>query len=241
MIGQALVILQAAVMPLPAAQAQAPPFAGEQVVEDAVLAEQRGGIRLPNGIDVSLSIETVTAIDGRIVLQTITRITEGSPVVTAYTPEDGTPVPLAQQDNAAVGPQQHAAPRVTYDRQNGLTVTTNMPVVPVTITSGEGGNAPNPPGLRAIDLTGSATTPHGIVQLRDDGGIGGVELQGTDIRILHLTQSALGSAIANTGSDRAIDTYTTVSIDLRNAGPEVLGSAMLRVDDVALGALASRF
>jgi hypothetical protein len=62
-----------------------------------------------------------------------------------------------------------------------------------------------------------------------------------DIRIFHLTRNAIGSAITNTGSDRAIDTHTSVSIDLRNAGPDVLGSAMLRVEDVALGALASRF
>ena len=62
-----------------------------------------------------------------------------------------------------------------------------------------------------------------------------------DIRIVHLTGNAIGSAIANMGSDRAIDTQTTLSIDLRNAGPDVLGSTMLRVEDVGIGALTSRF
>ena len=47
------------------------------------LAQQRGGIRLPGGIDVSLSIDTVTALDGSVVLQTVTRIAEGAPVVAA--------------------------------------------------------------------------------------------------------------------------------------------------------------
>lgn len=241
MISAVLIILQAAVTPLPPAETHAPPPFPNERVEDAVLAEQRGGIRLPNGIDVNLSIDTITAIDGRVVLQTVTRITEGSPVVTAYAPKDGTSVSLTQQDKSSGGTQSHSVPRVTYDRQNGLIVTSNVTTVPVTVTSGQGSEAPQDSGLQPIDLTGSATTPNGIVKLRDDGGIGGVELQGTDIRILHLTQSALGSAIANTGSDRAIDTYTTVSIDLRNAGPEVLGSALLRVEGVALGALASRF
>src|SRR5690606_26638845 len=86
LIAAALIILQAAVLPLPPVETQAPPFTRAPVA-DAVLAEQRGGIRLPNGIDVDLSIDTITAIDGRIVLQTVTRITEGSPVVTAYVPE----------------------------------------------------------------------------------------------------------------------------------------------------------
>lgn len=219
---------------------QAPPFPVGRV-EDSVLAEQRGGIRLPNGIDVNLSIDTVTAINGRIVLQTVTRITEGSPVVTAYVPVDDTHAPLAQQDKSVAEAKRDPPPRVIYDRQYGLSVTANMPVVPVRVTAGEAGDVPQESGLRAIDLTGSTTTPNGIVQARDDAGVGGVELQGTDIRILHLTHSAIGSAIANTGSGRSIDTYTTVSIDLRNAGPEVLGSAMSRVEGVALGALASRF
>ena len=52
---------------------------------------------------------------------------------------------------------------------------------------------------------------------------------------------AFGSAILNSGSDRTISTATTVSIDLRNAGPEVLGSALLRIEDVAIGALTTRY
>lgn len=219
---------------------QAPPFPVRRV-EDSVLAEQRGGIRLPNGIDVNLSIDTVTAISGRIVLQTVTRIAEGGPVVAAYVPVDDTPVLLDQQDKALGETQRYSPPRVTYDRQNGLSVTTNTPVAPVRVTAGEASNVPQELGLRTIDLTVPTMTPNGIVQARNDAGVGSVELQGTDIRILHLTQSAIGSAIANTGSGRSIDTFTTVSIDLRNAGPEVLGSAMSRVEGVALSALASRF
>lgn len=240
MIAAALIILQAAVLPLPPVETQPPPFTRAPVA-DAVLAEQRGGIRLPNGIDVDLSIDTITAIDGRIVLQTVTRITEGSPVVTAYVPEGDDAVPLGQQSETPRAPHPNGVPQITYDRQNGLAVTTSMPAVRATITTGQGSTAPKHSGLRAIDLTDAATTPDGIVKLLEEGGVGGVELQGTDIRILHLTRNALGSAITNTASDRAIDTFTTVSIDLRNAGPEVVGSAMLRVEDVALGALASRF
>ncbi len=243
MIGQALAIMQlaAAQLPttLPADQpAVQAPFDGAHVPEP-VLAEQRGGIRLPNGIDVTLSIDTVTALDGRIVLQTVTRIDEGAPVVTAYAPEDGTSVALPERADVNTASAQ---PRITYNRQQGLTVSTGTASVPITVSSRTGGSEPQvAQGLRALDLTQSATTDSGVVQARGNNATQGVELQGMDIRVVHLTGNAIGSAIANMGSDRAIDTQTTLSIDLRNAGPDVLGSTMLRVEDVGIGALTSRF
>ena len=240
MIGQALLVLQLATAQLPAPGVADAPFAEEKVAEP-VLADQRGGIRLPNGIDVTLSIDTVTALDGRVVLQTVTRIAEGAPVVTAFAPQEGSPVNLPQ--GAASGANTAAAqPRVSYDRQHGLTVTTGLPSVPLVVTStGAAKEAKVAEGLAPIDLSRPATTPNGLVQSRGNTGSGGVELQGMDISIVHLTGNALGSAIANSGSDRAIDTQTTLSIDLRNAGPDVLGSAMLRVENVAIGALSTRF
>ncbi len=51
MIGTAILLLQAVA-------AQAAPFQAPEV-PNAVLATQRGGIRLPNGIDVTLSIDTM--------------------------------------------------------------------------------------------------------------------------------------------------------------------------------------
>lgn len=191
---------------------------------------------------MSLSIDTVTALDGKIVLQTVTRIAQGAPVVAAYAPADGETVALPASSQGAGAGTSAGQPRVSYDRQNGLTVSAGMPTIPLSVRSGNGEEATAiAPGLQSIDLAQSATTANGVVQASAQGGIRGVELQGMDIRILHLTGNALGSAIANTGSDRAIDTQTTLSIDLRNAGPDVLGSAMLRVEDVALQAVGSRF
>ena len=249
MIAYALVILQAfgAQAAFPEAEAEArietvsAPFAEEQQVPELVLADQRGGIRLPSGIDVQLSIDTVSAVDGRIVLQTVTRIADGSPVVTAYAPEEGNPVELQQRPQKGWS-MDTSAPNVTYDRQNGLSVTAGLPNVPVSITRSSGAKeADVSPSLQQLDLTQSATTPNGVVQTRGPKGMGGVELQGMDINIVHLTGNAFGSAIANSGNDRAIDTQTTLSIDLRNAGPDVLGSTMLRIEDVALAAVSSRF
>ena len=121
MIGTALLLLQAV-----AVHAAPFPSAG---VPNAVLATQRGGIRLPNGIDVTLSIDTITAVDGSIVLQTVTKIDEGSPATLVFAPTEGKPVALpggeANVSNAV-------APVVTYDRQNGIRVTSGA-AIPVSL------------------------------------------------------------------------------------------------------------
>ncbi len=240
MIGRALLMLPLAVlsMPLEAAERGA---MDAPVVEDEVLAEQRGGIRLPNGIDVALTIDTVTAVDGRIVLQTITRIADSGPSVTAYVPGEGASVSAASREWGE-GTSTNL-PQISYDRQRGLTVIAGLPSVPLNVSRGPAnGEGVGPAdGLQPIDLSRPVTTSAGVVHAIGTGGRTGVELIGMDIQIFHLTGNAIGSAIANSGSDRAIDTATTLSIDLRNAGPDVLGSTMLRVEDVAIRAMATRF
>ena len=236
MIGEMLIVLEAAVAQPPLPEAAPGPF-GVAALPDDVLAEQRGGIRLPNGIDVALSIDTVTALDGNVVLQTVTRIAEGAPVVTAYAPAEGEPIALPTNGQPAPG----AAPSVTYDPRTGVTVTASVPMVQLKLTSENRNGAPAViPGLQAVDLGEPASTPNGAVHTVRNGGMAGVELHGADFSIMHLTGSALGATILNTGNDRAIDTRTTLSIDLRNAGPDVLGSAMLRVEDIGVLALGSR-
>jgi len=225
MIGTALLLLQAVAV-------HAAPFPSAEV-PNAVLATQRGGIRLPNGIDVTLSIDTITAVDGSIVLQTVTKIDEGSPATRVFAPTNGEAVALP---GGAANVANAVAPVVTYDRQNGIRVISGG-AIPVSLSNGGARQSEAAEGLTAIDASMPVATDNGTVQQ----DMAGVSLQGTDIRIVHLTGSAIGSAIANSGNDRAIDTLTTLSIDLSNAGPDVLGSAMLRVESVAVDAASMRF
>ena len=242
MIGEAALMLQAVAVQGAAAETAAGPFAAASAVPDDVLAQQRGGIRLPGGIDVSLSIDTVTALDGRVVLQTVTRIAEGAPVVTAYAPAGGETVDLPAQGDTAAGPQagSYSGPSLSYDRQNGFSITVQRPAPQIEPAAANGQTPTAIAGLHPVDLTEAVATPNGVIHSIVGERVSGVELQGADIRIMHLTGSALGSAILNTGSERAIDTRTTLSIELGNVGPNVLGSAMLRVEDVSLGIMRSR-
>ena len=66
MIGEALLILEATVVQPSTPEASPGPF-GVAALPEEVRAQQRGGIRLPSGIDVALSVDTVTAIDGSVV------------------------------------------------------------------------------------------------------------------------------------------------------------------------------
>ncbi len=238
MIGEVLIVLEVAAVQAASAESAPGPFGVAAVSED-VLAEQRGGFRLPNGIDVSLSIDTVTAIDGRVVLQTVTRVAESAPVVTAYAPSaDEAAVSVRTGQSAA----QASAPQVVFDPQHGVTVSATIPSVAVTISPDSRNGVPAAiPGLQAVDLDHAAPTPDGVVQRVHDGGRDMVALLGADFSVMHLTGSALGATVLNTADDRAILTSTTLSIDLRNAGSDVLGSAMLRVEDIGILAVGSRY
>ena len=212
------------------------PF-GSKAVSDEVLAEQRGGIRLPSGIDVVLSVETRTAIDGQVVLQTVVKIDSGAPVTTVYVPETGSTVTVPQR-SAASG--FGATATVTYDRQSGIRISRFAPAPGIPVAARLEGHMQQLEGLKEIDISTPVNTDRGLVSSIGDLSRPGVELNASDIQLTHFTGRAFGSGIFNSGSDRIIDTQTTISIDLHNAGPDVLGSAMFRVENVAIAAMSIR-
>ena len=65
-----------------------PPIAAAPVA-DPILAEQRGGFRLPSGIDVALSVQTQTAVNGAVLLRTVFQIDQGAPNFTIYAAQAG--------------------------------------------------------------------------------------------------------------------------------------------------------
>lgn len=234
MIGTAILSLMASAM----TPTLTDPLFSSPKVPDAVLAEQRGGIRLPNGIDVALSVETRTALDGAIVLQTVVKIEDGPPVVTVYTAEEGELVELPARNVVSV----RETATVIYDRQNGIQIISprQNPVVSIS-SSGSNTSAEIPSGLKAVDITNPVQVGNGILSAIGEGARTGVELRSSDLQIVHLTGNAFGSVIANSGSNRIIDTQTTIGIDLHNAGPYVLGSLIFRVENIAIEAMSTRF
>lgn len=215
---------------------QAAPFAPPPV-PDPQLADMRGGMRLPNGVDVAITVDTRTAVDGAMVLRTVFRVDQGPATMTAYTPKAGETV--AMDRPAVSGGQAAAAPTVTYDNRSGIRITqaATMPSAAAAVFAARSQGGPagqaGPAGLEVA--------PAGAVSEATRGATRTVELSRDDLTVTHFAGGAIGSAIANMASDRTIDTQTSVSIDLSNAGPNVVGSAMLRVEGVALEAIRTRF
>ncbi len=85
-------------------------------VPDPELAEQRGGFRLPSGIDVAITVQTQTAVNGAVVLASVFRADQGAPTVTAYAPKPGETVAAAPPATSAEAAAR--APSITYDSRN---------------------------------------------------------------------------------------------------------------------------
>lgn len=226
-----LLLAQVAAHPL-AAQAGPP-------VSDPELAEQRGGFRLPNGVDVALTVQTQTAVDGAVVLRTVFRADQGTPSLTVYAPKPGTVV-VAGGSAPATGAAAAANPAISYDPRSGIQVTPGTNVPAISVSSGAVGTAAAPAGLETVNAAAGVATDAGRITATRNGGLDTVQLKAGDLTVSHFAGNAFGSAIANSGNDRAIDTQTSVSIDLSGAGPDVVGSAMLRVQDLASAVTAMR-
>lgn len=205
-------------------------------VPDAELAAQRGGFMLPNGVDVALTVQTQTSVNGAVVLRTVFRADQGPATLSVYAPKVGETV-AAQGGRTAAGGS--AMPTVTYDSRAGIQITPGNGGPTVSIAT-RGGDETLQAGLARIDAGTSVATDNGVVSQSAVGGLQRAELRAADLSISHLAGTAFGSAIANSGSDRTIDTQTTIGLDLRNAGSEILGSAMLRVEDVTTNAMQFR-
>jgi hypothetical protein len=212
--------------------AQDVPLAATSVT-DAELAAARGGFMLPNGIDVALTVQTQTAVNGAVVLRSVFRADQGTPTLTVYAPKSGEIV-VSERISSVGGVA--GTPTITYDGRGGLQINPAAgspgPTVRATVTDAAAA------GLEAI--SGSIDTANGTVSQTATGGLQTAELRATDLSITHLAGTAFGSAIANSGSDRAIDTTTSVGLDLRGVDATVLASAMLRVEDVATAAMLNR-
>lgn len=209
------------------------PFAAAAVAESE-LATMRGGFRLPSGIDVALTVQTQTAVDGAVLLRTVFQADQGPATVTVYVPRSGTTVEQPDAASATSGGPSATMPSVSFDTRGVINVLPGV-VSPsgVSVTSGHqaGGLGDVPAGM---EVAGSAVNQQNLDGLRT------AELSAGDLNVIHFAGRAFGSAIINTGSDRLIETQTNVSIDLRNAGPDVLGSSMIRAQDLTFDALSLR-
>ena len=182
---------------------------GAMPVPDLALAAMRGGILLANGTNVAIGIALETRVDGIVALRT--QFSTETPGVQVFSggsrpASDGTAMPEMRSPNLpdirivrnGIGTTIGVAPNVTLGQMR------------VSSAAAEAAGTP-----LALDDNRSSVTAFGTVQAMRTATGTIVRLTGPDLSIQQSIGQAIGTIVANTASNRVIDTVTAVNIDLR--------------------------
>lgn len=204
-----------ALLSLAPAPAHAEPFGRAPIVADARLDDIRGGFLLPNGMDIGLGVTVDTLIDGRLALSTVLTVDDASHLA-VYSGGD-----MRQQAATTgiwvSGPDGSSLVHITQDAA----------------PSSGGGGQPIP----LLPNGAPAATPWGTIQLSQSDAQSTVLLTGDGIELRHMIGSVTGALVANTVSDRVIDTMVRVDLDIRHSAIPT-SAMMLRLDALLAGAAA---
>ena len=223
------------------AHAQLDAVAQGRTASEQELAAAHGKFLLPNGIEVAMTVQTDTSVDGQLLLRSVFTVDKGPANLAVYSPTNvRTPVATSQTGS----PEASAnGVSVNIDRDSGIT-TVRPDYTPraTSVTIGTGVSpqiGESPDGAAPLDLSNknaAIAAPGGVVSLDRLPAGSKITLTRPDFEVSHIVGQAFGSVLVNTANNRAIDTTTTINLDLTNATPASLGSALPRVDALALEA-----
>lgn len=241
-------------------------FAGVEPVSDEELGAAQGKFILPSGIEVAMAVQTDTSVNGALLLRSVFVVNNGPPALSVYAPAGNAPV-QPQADDASIaatgattgdtgtgtgitaGATTASAGNgsgsgnvsVVLDRASGITmIRTAGSVEAPKVSIGGRVDGDLADGLTQIALPadGSAAAPEGgqiSVQTSDRGAQ--VILASDTLSVNHLFGQSYGAIVANTGSDRVIDTAVNISIELSNVNAANAGSVAARIEGLALDSL----
>jgi hypothetical protein len=213
-----------------------------QPVDDVALDRMRGGLLLPNGLDVAIGIDIQTWVDGSLTLHTVYASDGPQAGTRVYT--DGTEATkLAPGTTTVPGSSQMGMPLILTGRSPSGTViavgardiqTVNILDAPPSNWLTGGGET-----LIPVRADGQPVTSDvGTITLTETGKGAQVLLKADDLEIRHLLGQATGVVIANTANDRIIESVSSVNIDLRDA--PILASATFASEALSLDLLRGR-
>lgn len=187
-----------------------------------------------------MAVQTETSVNGGLLLRSVYRVDQGLPNLQVFAPRTGESVRGQSAAPSVAGRGMQGDVRVNFDRQNGVSISRQMGTPTASISVGTAARTETRgDGLTPLDLSGGPVdTAGGRVSATESARGVQTRIQGDGIDATHLFGNAYGSVVANTANDRAIDSSTTITLELRNATALNLGSAMLRAE--ALGDEAVR-
>lgn len=201
---------------------------GKAPVSDDALSDARGGFTIPGGIDISIAVQSDTRINGVLQLRSIFVAHQGPPTLEVFARSNA--APASSDANAGQG-----GPTATGTTSVSRSV--SLAGAPATAI-GE-----DQQGLTKLDLAAGGAgvaAAGGVVTLERFGSAGSqVVLSRSTLDVQHLVGQAYGTIAANRGNDVTIDTSTIINLDLRNATPLNVGSAMARIETLGLNAAAA--
>ena len=223
-----------------AADDDAPAFAAP-AVSDADLAGSTGKFTLPNGVELALAVTSDTVVNGELILRTVFTVDTSAQLTVLGRESPGAGTGYGSAANGGPGTLVPTGVTVSLDRQSGIQTITPTYTVQQNANVSVGSPAPD---ADALGLTKLPVTPGGPAVQTIDGAVSVktlangslVTLAGDRLSVSDLVGQSVATAITNSANDRTFDTVTDISIDLRNVQPYLLGSAAMRVDDLALDA-----
>jgi len=214
-------------------------------LSDPALAALRGGISLPNGLQVAIGIDIQTRVDNVLVLHTVYASDGPAAGVRVYT--DGVDAQRTAPGTVVVrNPGESGFPNVMVTRSPaGTTVTPGnaAPASTVNLVNADPGTWLN--GIDQIPVPleengAPAVRPEGSFRLTADANGSEVRLETSDLQVRHLIGQATGTAVANTANNRAVETISSVNIDLQGGAPLASLASQFMADRIALDAMRNR-
>ena len=213
------------------AQASAP--LAMQPVSNVELAMMRGGLRLPNGLDLSLGFDIQTRIDGQLALHTVYASDGANPGIRVYT--DGEkPVPLAPTTATIVAGTVQGIPTLIVDRSpSGTTILPARAVGATTVNLVNGDPSTWLSGVGQVEIPVAPNGPAvaaapGDVRLTTGSAGAIVTLSTPTLELQQLVGQATGVVVANTADNRVINTVSSVNVDLRGLSSSLIASTSPR-------------
>lgn len=213
-------------------------------IRDMELARMRGGLRLPNGLDVSLGIDIQTRVNGLLALHTV-YASEGPAAGVRVFVDGAKPVPLAPATQTISASAVPSMPVLVVDRSpTGTTIvpTTATPATTVNLVNGDPSTWLSGEGQVQLPVTANGApvpSPQGDVKLETNDRGAVVTLQTPSLSVQQLVGQATGVVLANSGSDRTIETVSSVNVDLQGVSPALL-SGLFAAQRAALDAVVGR-
>lgn len=200
-------------------------------VADSELATMRGGILLPNGLNIAIGIDIQTRVNGVLALHTIYSTEVPNNAIRVYT--DGTTAPASAPGTTTIATGGNSSPGIDASRSpTGTTVTAasgGQPMI-VNVLVGPTSTWLDAAGQTNVPVTanGSAVpASSGAITLVEDGAGARVTLSAPGLQVQHLVGQATGAVIANTADNRSIDTVSSINVNLVGVPAALLGGALM--------------